>query len=204
MSRTLWAVAFLVGVIASGPPAQAQEGPRPFPVDLAASYTTERAKIASADCGCFWLQGGSVNGAITLFHGLGVAVNFTGEHSSDIAPGVDLSKLALMAGPRYTLRTSRWTNRFLHANHGTSIFGEALFGRVYGFNSIFPTSTGLTGSANSFSMQVGGGLDVALARGFGLRALEVDYVRTTLPNNVSNTQNDLRLSFGVSYRLHIR
>jgi hypothetical protein len=39
----------------------------------------ERAKLASVDCGCFWLNGGSGNFATTLFHGLGVAANLTGE-----------------------------------------------------------------------------------------------------------------------------
>jgi hypothetical protein len=33
-----------------------------------------------------------------------------------------------------------------------------------------------------------------------VRLLEVDYVRTQLPNGYAGTQNDLRLAFGVSYR----
>jgi hypothetical protein len=203
MSRTFWVAALLAGVFAFGPVAQAQQESQPLGVDLALTYTAERAKIANTDCGCFWLQGGSVNGGVTLFRGLGIAANLTGEHSSDIAPGVDLNKIAFMAGPRYTLRTSRWTNSFLHPRHGTSVFGEALFGTAHGFDSVFPTLSATTSSATAFSMQIGGGLNVALARGFGLRALEVDYVRTTLPNGASNTQNDLRLSFGVSYHLRI-
>jgi hypothetical protein len=204
MSRTLWAGALLAGALACGPMAQAQQESRPLSVDLAVTYTGERAKIASTSCGCFWLQGGSVNGAITLFRGLGVAANLTGEHSPNIGPGVDLNKLAFMAGPRYTLRTARWTNRFLGAKHGTSVFGEALFGYAHGFNGIFPTSSGVEASANAFSMQIGGGLNVRIARNFGIRALELDYVRTSLPNSASNTQNDLRLNFGVSYHLRVR
>jgi hypothetical protein len=31
--------------------------------------------------------------------------------------------------------------------------------------------------------------------------LEADYVRTWLPNNGSNSQNDLRLSFGIAYHI---
>jgi hypothetical protein len=50
-------------------------------------------------------------------------------------------------------------------------------------------------------MQLGGGVDVALSRGFGVRAIEVDYVRTSLPNNASNTQNDLKIAFGVTYHI---
>ena len=55
-------------------------------------------------------------------------------------------------------------------------------------------------TANGFSMQLGGGLDVAIAKGFSVRALELDYVHTNLPNNASNSQNDFRIAFGVSYR----
>ena len=145
-----------------------------------------------------------MNGVVPLYRGWGVAANFTGEHSSNIASGLDLNKLAFMAGPRYTYRTSRWTNRFLGTRHHTSVFGEALFGGAHGFDSVFPTSTGLKDSANSFSMQIGGGLNIGLARGFGIRPFELDYVRTNLPNGATNNQNDLRLAFGVSYHLRVR
>lgn len=202
MSRIFLAGALLVGAVAFAPRLQAQQEPRPLLVDLAVTYTAERAKIVTTDCGCFWLQGGSVNAGATLFRGLGIAANLTGGHSSNVAPGVDLNKLAFVVGPRYTLTTSRWTNRLLGSRHATSVFGEALFGFAHGFDSIFPTSSGLTSTSNAFSMQVGGGLNIALARGFGLRALEIDYVRSNLPNNAGNNQNDLRLSFGLSYRFH--
>lgn len=178
---------------------QAQQGLHPLSGDLAVTYTAERAKVASIDCGCFWLQGGSVSGAVTLFRGLGVAANFTGEHASNIVPGVDLSKLVFMAGPRYTRDT--WHGKQGIANHEISIFGEALFGIAHGFDSVFPTASGADTSANSFSLQVGGGLNVGLTQHFGLRVLEIDYVHTRLPNSLGNTQNDLRLAFGLTYRL---
>src|SRR5271154_5193202 len=81
--------------------------------DLAVTYTTDRAKIATVDCGCFWMQGGSFDAAVPLFRGLGVAANLTGEHSGSIAPAVDLSKLTFVAGPRYTYSTTRWSRRGL-------------------------------------------------------------------------------------------
>jgi outer membrane immunogenic protein len=168
--------------------------------DLAVTYTTERAKIASSNCGCFWMNGGSIDAGVTFYRGLGLAVNLTGEHASNITPGVNLSKVTYMAGPRYTFSTSRYTSRLLK-EHGTHVFGEGLFGGVHGFDSTFPGSSGTTSSTGAFSMQLGGGFDVGLARGFGIRALEVDYVHTNLSNNGSNSQNDLRLAFGVSYHL---
>jgi hypothetical protein len=202
--RMFWAGAFLASALALSPLAQAQEESGPTAVDLAVTFTTERAKIAASDCGCFWLKGASVNGGVTLFRGLGMAANFTGQHSGSIAAGVDLNKFDFMAGPRYTLQTTRWTERFLRARRGTSVFSEALFGVAHGFQSVFPSSAGATSGANAFSMKVGGGLDVSLARGFGLRVVEINYVRSSLPNNAGDTQNDLRLGFGITYRLRWR
>jgi hypothetical protein len=205
MSKTFWRGALLAGSLSVGTIMQAQQRFWPPPVDVAVTYVAERAKIAASGCACFWLQGGSVSAAAPIFRGLSAAVNLTGEHSSGIAPGVDLSKVAFMAGPRYTFGTGRgtgrWSDRGFDSRHEISAFGEALFGVAHGFNGVFPISSGIESSANSFSLQVGGGVNVAMTRGFGLRALEIDYVRTSLPNGVGNTQNDLRLGFGVTYRL---
>jgi len=49
-------------------------------------------------------------------------------------------------------------------------------------------------------MQLGGGINVRVAHSLSIRALEIDYVHTNLPNNNADSQNDLRLAFGVSYR----
>jgi hypothetical protein len=182
--------------------AQSEESWRTF--NFGATYTTERAKIAATDCGCFWLRGGSADASIKLFHSLGIAAELTGLHKSGIGSGVDLNQISFMAGPRYTYRTHRWSDRFLSETRPSSIFGEALFGVAHGFNGVFPTSSGLVTSANSSSVQIGGGLNIALAHGFGVRAFELDYVRTSLPNDATGTQNDLRLAFGVTYGLHER
>jgi hypothetical protein len=199
----------LLGALTMGVTTQAQQA-QPLQefhlssADLAVTYTIERAKIAPSDCGCFWLQGGSADAAVTFFHGLGMAANLTGDHASNIAPGVDISKVSLMGGPRYTFNISRWADSHLDFKHGTSFFGEWLFGGVYAFNGLFPATAGFRSSASSFAMQVGGGLDVGLGKGFGLRAFELDYVRSYLSNNGTDTQNHLHLAFGVSYRVPMR
>jgi hypothetical protein len=200
MTTFRWS-AWLVGVLAFGAIAQAQQGSHNFSADMEVTYVAERAKVSTIDCGCFWLQGGSIDVAVPLFRGLGVAANLTGEHTSNIGPGVDLNKLAFMAGPRYTFNTSRWTHRLPQGKHGTGMFGEALFGSAHGFDSAFTTPTGIRSSANSLSMQFGGGLNIGLARGFSFRAFEVDYVRTNFPNSANNTQNDLRLAMGFVYHI---
>lgn len=209
----LLAGALMMGAMADAAAQQSQPGqqqdnrgakPRFAPLDLAVTYTPERAKIAPSNCGCFWLNGGSADAAATLYKGLGIAANLTGEHASNITPGVNLSKVAFMAGPRYTYNTSRWTDRAATQKHASYVFGEWLFGEAHAFDSVFPTGGALKTSASSFSMQLGGGANIALAKGFGLRLVEVDYVRTSFPNNGSNSQNDLRLAFGVSYRWNKR
>src|SRR5580693_8848128 len=124
MMTTFRCGALLMGALAFGTIAQAQQSSYILSADIGVRYTGERAKVSSVDCGCFWLQGGSADIAIPLFRGLGVAANLTGEHTSNIGPGVDLNKLAFMAGPRYTFSTSRWTHRLPILKHGTSIFGE--------------------------------------------------------------------------------
>src|ERR1700733_5233863 len=119
--------------------AQAQQPSNSLSADLAVTYTTDRAKIATVDCGCFWMQGGSFDAAVPLFRGLGVAANLTGGHRTSIAPGVDGKQLSFVGGPRYTYSTTRWTRREPRFKRATSVFGEALFGSAHGFDGVFPT-----------------------------------------------------------------
>jgi hypothetical protein len=165
------------------------------PADVAVTYSLERAKIAPSNCGCFWLNGAGANVGVGLYKGLGVAADFTGEHASNIQPGVNLGKISFTAGPRYTFDLPAMKGR------STRVFGEALFGVAHAFDSVFPAPSGSVPTANSFSIQMGVGFDVALAPRFALRLPEVDYIKTGLPNNGSNSQNDLRIAFGVSYRI---
>ena len=191
-------VLLLGAVLSMGMVAQAQQKPASIyttDVDIAIAYVAEQAKVASVDCGCFWLNGGSSNFAITLFHGLGIAANLTGEHASNIEAGLDLDKVMYAFGPRYTYSLKRPAGK----RPGIAVYGEGLFGGAHGFNTIFPSSTGTAGAANSFAMQFGGGLDLRFAKHIGIRAVEADYVRSTLPNNAGNVQNDLRLAAGISF-----
>jgi hypothetical protein len=169
--------------------------PTPPEIDVAITYVAERAKIASVDCGCFWLQGGGMNVAVTFYRGLGVAANLTGGHASNIASGVDLDKVSFMMGPRYTHPFKSWFGR----QPGGRIFGEGLIGGVHSFNTVVPALAGIGGAASSLVFQVGGGADFPLRKGIGIRLFEADYVRSTLPNAGNSTQNDLRLAAGFSF-----
>jgi hypothetical protein len=186
--------------------AQSEPGRAPASIDLAITYSTEHAQLSPGTCGCFWLQGGAADAAFTLWKGFGIAAGVTGELVSNYAPGVDFSKVSYMGGPRYTYTVwkgapaSRQRPRL-------QIFGDGLFGAVHALSGAFPTATGINTTANSFALQTGGGLNLFFSRSLSVRLLEVDYVRTQLPNGYAGTQNDLRLAFGVSYHaasVHLR
>jgi outer membrane immunogenic protein len=177
-----------------------EPGRTPVSIDLGITYSTEHAQLAPGTCGCFWLQGGGGDAALTLWKGFGIAVGVSGELVSNYIPGVDFSKVSYMGGPRYTYRGAGVPRRL-------QIFGEGLFGAVHAFSGAFPSGGGIVATANSFALQTGGGVNVLFTRRMSVRVLEVDYVRTQLSNGYANTQNDLRLAVGVSYhgssfRLH--
>ena len=73
---------------------------------------------------------------------------------------------------------------------------------MHAFDGAFPYSGGIKDNATALSMQFGGGFEVRLSQAFALRAIEVDYARTSLPNATTDSQRDLRLAIGVTYRLH--
>ena len=201
MPGTFRHIVFFLGTLTSltGLAQQRPVKPTPAEIDVAVTYVAERAKIASIDCGCFWLQGGSMNAAVTFYRGLGVAANLTGGHASNIASGVDLDKVSYMMGPRYTYPFKSWFGHDFGRHDGGRIFGEGLIGGVHSFNTVVPTSAGVAGAASSFVFQVGGGMDLPLRKGIGIRLFEADYVRSTLPNAGNSTQNDLRLAAGISF-----
>jgi outer membrane immunogenic protein len=177
---------------------QSDSGRTPASIDLAITYSTEHARLAPGTCGCFWLQGGGADAALTLWKGFGFAAGVTGQIVSNYAPGVDFSKVSYMGGPRYTYTAWKRGPSSIQRPR-LQIFGEGLFGAVHAFSGAFPSSTAIDATANSFALQTGGGINLFFLRSFSVRLLDVDYVRTQLPNGYAGTQNDLRLAFGVSY-----
>jgi hypothetical protein len=163
-------------------------------VDLGLTYLFERAKMADLSCGCFWLKGGAVDAAVTLYRGLGAAAVVSGQHASNLANGVSVGTIDYAVGPRYTMAVPDF------AKVRSRLYAQALFGGAHGFDGIFPGSNGVSSQANSTAFLLGGGLDIAASHGFSVRAIEVSFHRTNLPNSQRDSQDDLRLSFGISYR----
>jgi hypothetical protein len=168
--------------------------------DLGITYTYKLAKISNLSGSSFGIQGGSVDGVYWLGEkapNLGLAFDFNGETASNIKPGVDLNQLTFVAGPRYNL----WKDK--SKSHGANLYGEVLGGYVHAYDSVFPTSTTAATSANSFSLQAGGGFNLPIAKRIDLRLIEADYIMTKLPNASDDIQSDLRLSAGLVFRLGV-
>jgi hypothetical protein len=169
----------------------------PVSIDLAVTYAPERAQLVYGSC-CFWLQGGGADAAVTWRKGFGLASSYSDSHASNVSSGVDVNKISYLAGPRYTY-TARGKSAGAASNPRYQIFGQGLFGGVHGFDGVYPATSFPRSSANAFALEAGGGVNYYLTKNTGLRLFEIDYVRTELPNNADDVQNDLRLAFGFTY-----
>jgi hypothetical protein len=164
-------------------------------VDLAVTYTAQHSNLVSTPT--FWQQGGSIELSTQTYRGLGIVANVTGTTIDNAADsGVGLSMVTTTFGPRYT-----WYRRTGAAEkHSIAIFGQGLIGEAHGFNSYFPSSTGVQTDYNSFALQVGGGVDLGLSHHFAVRVIQADWLRTQFPNSTTNVQNSLRLGAGIVVR----
>lgn len=171
-------------------------------VEIGLSYTCKWVKLSETSGSSFTLQGGAVDAAYTLggkYRGLSFAVDFSGENAIAIKPGVDLSQISVVAGPRYTWKPTR-PSKLRYA-----VYLQSLLGYVHAFDSVFPSNPPSSGTykpqttANAFAMQLGGGIGIPLTKHLGIRPAEVDYIYTRLPNNNNNEQSDLRYSAGATW-----
>lgn len=167
--------------------------------DLSLSYTLKFAKISEIGDSRFVLAGGAVDGVYwlpsrnKLLDHLGLAAEVSGEAASNIEPGVDLTQVSFVAGPRLVL----WRGAARTAGRPT-LYAQSLLGTVFASDSVFPRRDGGTKTnASSLAFEAGGGLNWPLRRRIGVRVCEFDYLFTQLPNNAADTQNDLRLSTGI-------
>jgi peptidoglycan-associated lipoprotein len=158
-------------------------------LDLAVTWNSTLANVTSGDT--FWLQGGTVQVHGQFRHGLGAVADITTLHVGNMnSSGVGLDMVTITAGPRYT-----WThNRF-------AVYGQFLLGEANGLNSVFPSASGANSSDHSFALQLGGGINRAISRRLEVRVLEIDWLRTQLPNATTNVQNNLKLGTGIVFRL---
>jgi hypothetical protein len=165
--------------------------------EIAVDYSFMRANATPGQCGCFNLNGGSAEFAIHLYRNFSAVADITGDHAGTTSvSGQSLSLLSYTGGPRfsYPVRPSQRTR--------ITPFVQGLVGTVHGFDAPFPNGSGtLSNSANALAILVGGGIDIAVSHRFAIRAVQVDYGLNHLPDNANNSENLLRISTGVIFRI---
>jgi peptidoglycan-associated lipoprotein len=178
----------LIAVVATGAVAQAQSAaPQRDGVSLALSYDALGSNITNTNR--FWMQGGAAELTGSFFHGFGATASVLGLHTANSGGGVPVNLVVATFGPSYSYR-----RRHL------SVFAHGLVGEADGFAGVYPQAGGAISSASSLAVQAGGGVDVGLSRHLAVRVVQADYVRTQLPNSLTNVQNSLRLGVGIVIR----
>ena len=181
------------------PLAHAQAGAYdPIPVVprfvLAGEYNFIRGNAPPNGSQRFNLNGGSIQGGVTLRYWLRAVGDFGAARATAIGPlGQNLTLMTYMGGPQVVFHGRR-----------VETFVQGLVGAAHGSDSYFPTSTSYTTSATSLAYKAGGGFDIALSHRFSVRAVEVNYLHTGFNNGGNNSQNHLTVGAGIVLKLHNR
>jgi peptidoglycan-associated lipoprotein len=189
---SIFAIALLGLALANAARSQA------IPGTVNLRFSAQISNASAGTCGCFAMEGGAADASWSLMgssaaHGVGLslAADVGLDHTGTVnSSPYGLTLTTLTAGPRLWIPVPK-----LH------IFGQALFGFAHGSNSQFPHNNSFVPSANSFALDLGGGADYALGKRFAVRVLQLDYLRTSLPNNSTDWQNNLRIGAGLTVRL---
>ncbi|WP_420239421.1 hypothetical protein ACOBR2_07585 [Telmatobacter bradus] len=175
-------------------------GTKVVTLDLGLTVAGERGQDSASSAG-IWMRGGAVDLTALRPKGYGAKVSASIEYAPHVASNVGVNTRLFVMGPVY----DRSLDKFLPSKRPElkqlHLFGEGLLGAVEGFNGVYPAQSQSNSDADAFAVMAGGGLNLDMKQRGGLRLLQVDYVRTGLPNNSNNVQNNLRIGFGANIRL---
>jgi hypothetical protein len=187
--RFLLAVAALPLALA----ARAEQRPLVGQLDFGITYAAGHANYVPDST--FWMQGGSIELVGHVPYGFAAVADITGLHAGASGPStVPINLVTDTFGPRYTALVAH-----RKSSHPIFLFGQGLIGEAHGLRGLYPGPNGTTSSALSFALQLGGGADIALSPHLTLRAAQVGWLRTQLPNGGSDVQNDLRVGAGIVF-----
>jgi hypothetical protein len=191
----LKAASELVAALALGLALAAQAQVVPGTLNL--RYTEQISNGPAGSCGCFGLEGFQADagwwlkdlsaGGMGLSLAADAGVVHTGSEGS--AP-YGLTLTTVTAGPRFNFPAPKLRP-----------FAQVLLGFAHGSGSAFPQGDQLVSSASSLALEAGGAADYPIAPRLSVRVIEVEYLRTALPNSTSNWQNNLRIGAGLTLRL---
>lgn len=160
-------------------------------VEAALSYTFSYANTTSPKQ--FWQNGGSLDLHGQLLQGVGVVRRLDALHTSNMdGTGVGLDLVTVTFGPRLT-----WSP------HGERFrcYGEASGGPSKGFNSEFPTGSGVDSTSHSGAFLMAGGANYGLSKRVAVRLFDVHWMRTYFPNATTGVQNTLVAGTGIVFHL---
>ena len=164
---------------------------------LSFGYLYEGSRTVPDDH-AFGLNGGRVDVMLPLTRHAGVAAEFSGVHTRNMAgSGVSVTTLTYLAGPRLLLPIGPARESTAFAS-----FVQTLFGGVHAIDGVFPNAAGLQGAASAVALSAGGGLQMSVNRKLSLRLIQADYLYTRLPNLYSNYQSSYRIGAGIVLALH--
>lgn len=163
-------------------------------LDVSLRYVATEANAPPGSCGCFVLQGAGMDASVPLAPRFRAVVDVAGATVSRVPSSPrGLSEITLLAGPRYTQPLGR-----LRLNV------QALAGAVRGFDSDFVVTTNThADTSTKFAMSIGGSMDLPVSSAIGVRAIQVDYLQTNLPNGSDNRQRNVRFGAGLVLRFHL-
>jgi len=165
--------------------------------EVSLAYSPTEANAGPGQCGCFFMNGASVEGNFRTYRAFTTVVDVTAAHTGQIHnTGQPFSLLMVTAGTRLNYRIGG--DRFYYFKP----FAQGLIGAAHGFDSAFPDKAGfIQPTANSFALLAGIGVDYKFRKHLSFRLIQADYGYTRLPNLAGNDQNLLRISTGITIHL---
>jgi hypothetical protein len=150
-----------------------------------------------SQCGCFLVNGASVEGNFRTYRGLTTVVDVTALYVGDIHNTGE--RFAMIMGTGGIRLNYRVGNDRLYK---LKPFLQGLAGVAHGFDSAFPNKSGfIQPTANSFAILAGVGVDYKFRRHLSFRVIQGDFGYTQLPNGSKNDQMLVRLSTGITVHL---
>jgi hypothetical protein len=155
--------------------------------DIGGGFATIRANASPGACGCFFMMGESAHASLIGRNHLATVADFGMTHKGNIN-GTDYS---------LTLQTYTIGERYQKSfGDRAAPFAQALFGIARS-----KTPYLLDNNKTSIAVIFGVGLDMKLSSRFAVRLAEADYLLNEIPNGQQNSQNQLRITTGVVYRI---
>ena len=181
--KRMMAMSLLLAALAAR--AQSAPGPAVKSLDVALGYTAMYANAPPPGvCGCFWMNGGSAQLAVSDPGGFGLVFDTAVTTANDIGnkSGHDVTLATYLAGPRFTY----WNRRRF------TPYGQVLVGAAHAY-----TNNAKDDGSTTVALSAGAGIDLRLSRRFSWRLVQAEYLLTHVPNGTNDMQNQLRLTSAV-------